>query len=129
MALHLKLWRLAEALIPEEELKIKIAHIYRTMPRKEKCTLKNNENPTTTKICLIKTPAKILKIILKIPHKTEGPVIINGKIQWSAIMLSQHLDWVEFALEKHLAEVRHEILSAENNHILKKKILEHDVDL
>lgn len=44
-------------------------------------------------------------------------------------MHSQHLDWVEHALEKHLTEVRHEILSAENNHILKKKILEHDVDL
>lgn len=44
-------------------------------------------------------------------------------------MPSQHLDWVEYALEKHLAEVRQEILSAENNHILKKKILEHDVDL
>lgn len=99
------------------------------MPRKEKHADKNNASPEIIKICLIKTPAKTLKIILKIPHKTEGPAIINGKIQWSAIMHSQHLDWVEHALEKHLTEVRHEILSAENNHILKKKILEHDVDL
>jgi hypothetical protein len=129
LALQLKLWQLAEKIIPEDELIKIIQGIYSAMPSSIKRANKNNETPQTIKICLIKTSTKTIKAILKIPHKTEGPAIINGKIQWNAIITTQHLDWIEHSLDQYLTELRQKILLSNNNQALKRAILDHDLEL